>query len=521
MQKKAKYSFTGTTAVLIVCTLLVAACSSGGKSATGGTSPEPAAGSKQPAPSTSAPAANGKMPVVTALLNTATNFPTENPVIKAIRQKSGVDFQVESVASADYEKRLNTLLVSGQAPDIFSVSKTKIQELVANGVIMPLDDLIAKYGPNIKENKGPDLRGTAFVGGKVYGIPSISVLGNALAIRKDWLDKLKLPVPTTLDEFEKVLQGFVNDDPDGNGKKDTIGLGAAMDTDSNFTGIFGAFNVPLGQAMLVDGKVTPWMLSPGYVDAVKYLNKLFHAGLIEPEVATIPYLQSVTKFFNGKVGAYNFNAEGTTQNWLTRYVENPKPQFVYVVLKGPQGFGGYPKVVAADAGSYAVVSSKAKDPAAVMKMLDFLVSKEGDAMTWAGIEGTSYQYVNGAFQWIPPYDDAVKLRDFGGYMYSVLLNRTNGMKESLLNDATKQGIKLVTDNPIKSAYIFGVPQVQVEKGKILSDMEKEFRTKAMLADSGAIDQMYADFKKKYLDGGGNEWITQATKIYNDEQAARK
>jgi hypothetical protein len=76
-------------------------------------------------------------------------------------------------------------------------------------------------------------------------------------------------------------------------------------------------------------------------------------------------------------------------------------------------------------------------------------------------------------------------------------------------------------NQIDSAYIFGIPQVQVEKGTILNDMEREFRTKAIIADSVAVDQLYADFKKNYLSGGGNEWIEQATKIYNDELAARK
>jgi putative aldouronate transport system substrate-binding protein len=329
-----------------------------------------------------------------------------------------------------------------------------------------------------------------------------------------------LKVPTTLDEFESVLKAFVNNDPDGNGQKDTIGLGTAVQVDPTWQAVFGAYNVPMGQGVLVAGKVTPWMLAPGYLDAIKYLNKLYHEGLIDPEFATVPTLQSFQKLWNGKVGAYNFNADGTTQNWVTRYVENPKPEFVYTVIKGPGGHGGYPAQVIADSGNFTVISSKAKNPDAAMKVIDFLVSKKGDALTWAGIEGVTYKNVDGKFQWIPPYDDAVKLRDYGGYMYSVIINRVNGMRESLFNDVTKEGRKLAMDKPIDSAYIYGVPQIQVDKGTILSDMEKEFRTKAILA-SGNLDQMYADFKAKYLKEGGSTWIEQATKIYNDEQAARK
>jgi putative aldouronate transport system substrate-binding protein len=508
MQKKWILKTTLFVSCLIVLMLAAVACSKEDKSVTESASPK-------------SPADNGKPPVVTALMLAQTNFPADNPVIQAIRKESGINLQVESVADADYDKRMNTALVSGTAPDILVVSKSKLRELADNKVIMPLDDLIKQHGPNITENKGADLKGPAYINSHVYGIPSASPGGVALAIRKDWLDKLNLPVPTTTDQFETVLKAFANNDPDGNGKKDTVGLGLTIVVDQNWHAIFGAFNVPVGQAKMVDGKVTPWMLVPKYLDAVKYLNKLYHEGLLEPDFATINHVQTAQKLWDGKIGAYTLNADAITTAWLTRYVEKPAPTFVYTVLKGPDGQGGYPKQVSADASSYAVINSKAKDPVAALKLIDFLVGKKGDALTWSGIEGTSYKYVDGKFQWIPPYDDAVKLRDFGGYMYSSLLHRTNGMREELFNDITRQGRKLMEANQIDSAYIFGIPQVQVEKGTILNDMEREFRTKAIIADSGAVDQLYADFKKNYLSGGGNEWIEQATKIYNDEVAARK
>lgn len=44
-------------------------------------------------------------------------------------------------------------------------------------------------------------------------------------VRKDWLDKLGLDVPKTLDDVVEVARAFKNDDPDGNGVDDTWGLG--------------------------------------------------------------------------------------------------------------------------------------------------------------------------------------------------------------------------------------------------------------------------------------------------------
>lgn len=459
-------------------------------------------------------------PVVTALMNKATDFPEDNPVIQEIRKQSGINLQVQTVSVDDYEKRLNTLLVSNDAPDIFVVNDTKIKELIDNKAILPLNELLEKHGSNITANRGDDLKGGAYVDGQIYGIPEGFASGNSLAIRKDWLDKLNLPVPTTLDEYETALKAFVNDDPDGNGQKDTIGVGLAIQAMQTWVHIFGAYNVPMGRQVMADGKVTPWMLAPGYLDAVKYLNKLYQEGLVDTEFSTIPSLQSFQKLWNGKVGAYNFNADGITQNWLSRYVEQPAPEFVYTLIKGPDGHGGYLDPNLANSPKYTVISSKAKDPEAAMKLLNFLVSDEGDALTWAGVEGIQYQYKDGSFEWIPPYEDAVKLRDSGGYVYSVLLNKKDGMRESLFNDATKQGRQIAADNLIDEVRLFALPQVQIDKGTILDDMEKEFRTKAMMS-TGDIDQMYESFKQKYLAEGGSEWIEQATKIYQEEQAARQ
>ena len=92
--------------------------------------------------------------------------------------------------------------------------------------------MLEQYGSELtKKNLNSD-GGKNFGSSKendvLYGIPS----GNAeripsqfLWIRKDWLDKLGLDVPKTLDDVVEVARAFKNDDPDGNGVDDTWGLG--------------------------------------------------------------------------------------------------------------------------------------------------------------------------------------------------------------------------------------------------------------------------------------------------------
>lgn len=171
--------------------------------------------------------------------------------------------QVIAVDLGDYENKLNAMIASGSPPDIFnSYSKPKIKDLVDNKAILQLDPLLEKSGKNISENKGKYLKGIGYIDGKTYAIPNAYGLGNGLAIRQDWLDKLGLKVPTTLDEYENVLKAFVTKDPDGNGKNDTIGLGLSVSIDQTFEHVFAAYGVPLKRGVLVDGKVTPWPLAP-------------------------------------------------------------------------------------------------------------------------------------------------------------------------------------------------------------------------------------------------------------------
>ncbi|OPA80948.1 hypothetical protein BVG16_00960 [Paenibacillus selenitireducens] len=498
--------------LIALMTMSTVACSSGGT--TGGKEGEKTGESSN----------SGAPVTVRILIDKTTNFPEDNTVVQEIRKRTGVNVQFLAVDSPDLETKLNTMIASNDVPDAFlNPNKAKIKDLVSNQVIIPMDDLLKTNGKNVTDNKGSILKGAAQVDGKVYGIPRGWGFGSALAVRKDWLDKLKLPVPKTIDEYYTVLKAFANNDPDGNGQKDTIGLGAYFGGGSGyqtFHHIFAAYGVPLGRGKMIDGKVIPWILQPGFMDGIKFLNKLYKEGLLDPEFATISNLKEFEKLWNGKMGAFDFTPNGTTQNWLTRYVEDPKPEFEYTVIKGPNNQGGALRLYLEDSGPWMHISKSSKHPAEVMKVLDFLISEEGDKLTWAGIEGKHYKMENGNLTWIKPYDDATSLRNEGGYAYNGVMNRVNGFSVQLLNDKTKAGLKLAADNAIDDAYLYDIPAIDLEQKKVMDDIINEaFIT--LIISNGDLDKEYESYKTKYLDAGGQKWIEQATEIYKKEHPEKK
>ncbi|MBD2846317.1 extracellular solute-binding protein [Paenibacillus sp. IB182496] len=511
--RRSTWRQTGIWAVAIALALLMA-CS---QDTTGNGNTGTADGGNANPDRGKQPAAAEEAPVVTALMGRGTDFPEENPVLDEIRKRSGIHLEVQTVLFSEEQTRLNTLLVSGQAPDFFNVNKQKLKELAENDVIMPLNDLLETHGQEVLADKGDHLEGPAYIDGNIYGIPRATGNSAVLAIRQDWLDTLGLEVPTTLEGYEEVLRAFTYDDPDGNGEDDTIGLGLGILYTEAWSHIFGAFGVPQYRYVMEGEQIVPWMLAPGYLDAVKYLNKLYHEGLIETEFATIPRLQLVEKLWNGKAGAWQAGAEGISTNWVTRYVEDPKPKFVYTAIKGPDGQGGSLKTHPEDSGNYTVINKKAKNPEAVMDVLNYLSSREGDTLTYYGIEGVHYRLADGQLAPIPPYDDAVALRNEGGFMYTELINRQDALKLELYTEETKHGNEVARTHTIDEVYLYELPQVQIDKGTMLSDMEAEFRAKAMMGERAGIDALYAKFKENFLREGGSKWIEQATEIYRNQQ----
>lgn len=89
-----------------------------------------------------------------------------------------------------------------------------------------LTDYLDDY-PLLKENVEPYLNSMTY-NGQIIGIPRRTMdRTGGLILREDWLEKLGLQVPRTLDDLYNVFKAFTYDDPDGDGVDDTIGLATA------------------------------------------------------------------------------------------------------------------------------------------------------------------------------------------------------------------------------------------------------------------------------------------------------
>ncbi|HWR11562.1 MAG TPA: extracellular solute-binding protein [Rectinemataceae bacterium] len=472
-------------------------------------------------------AASGRVPLTVMMFGDNTPTPT-NSVKRALEEKLGVDLTYIYVPEKDYAAKLNTLIASRTLPDIFWVDGNAIDavEFREQGMIAKLDSLLKSDGPDIMAEVGSILKNAPLnQGSGIYGlIPASLDYTSNLSVRADWLAKLKLKMPTNLDELYKVLAAFTNGDPDGNGKKDTVGYVGTMANMRTFEHIFGAYGIAVDKPYLLkNGTVTTYMKAPAYLDAIKYLRKLYQDGILDPDFVTIPLMSAFEKLWTGRTGIFDFQNVGTTNNWMPgRYTEkNPSPTFGFTVIAGPGGKGGairqYPRYT-----YYNCIASSCKNPEKAMEYLNYQYSEEGDRLTYLGIEGLHYEWVdkdNGKYKLLGKFTDQATYRADGSFVYNKMFPLLN-TEVRTLNKQTREGQAFARDNSIEYPKIIKNLKATSEYGPQLANITKEAFAQ-LIVSKGNIETEYAAFVKRWNEEGGLEFEKEATAVWAAQVKASK
>ena len=211
-----------------------------------------------------------------------------------LKDELGIDLEADSLPAGanDQSSKLLAAAAADDLPDFFTVTdRDTWTNLVDRGMLAELSGTYGKM-PNRTSLMFDDaaIKYTTYSDGKNYGwaTPASITPNEGLVIRKDWLDKLGLEVPKTTDDLLKVLHAFTYDDPDGNGKKDTYGYGAFVET-NNYEAYPGRRLEPLMGAFGVEGT---WNMTkanfglqinkPEFYDFMVFMKQIIDDGVIDP-----------------------------------------------------------------------------------------------------------------------------------------------------------------------------------------------------------------------------------------------
>ena len=266
-------------------------------------------------------AAENQEPVTLTWLvgETSSEVDDNAEVVKMIEERFHIDMKAWQVDAKNFQENLNVRFAGGEMPDVLVVNNLSLLPTYVDGGIvgeLPIE-VIREKAPNYAkvadEYDDGTLWSTMIYNGKNYGVTNpMDAVPMAMFWRKDWLDKLGLEVPKTLDEYEEVLTAFVEQDPDGNGKKDTAGM-----AERAFNAVFGAYGLRCVTGGKPGFKVEEMQLGEDNVpffpyihpDAKLALAKLhdwYEKGIIDKEFITGEnhggYTWLSHSFMNGRIG---------------------------------------------------------------------------------------------------------------------------------------------------------------------------------------------------------------------------
>lgn len=253
----------------------------------------------------------------------APNDPNDKLIFQRLEEETNLHIDWTNYSS-DFAEKRNLDIASGDLPDAIFNAATGDYDLLnwaESGVIVPIEDLIEDYMPNLKKifDENPEYRQMSTApDGHIYSMPWIEELGegkesihtvNAMAwINKEWLDNLGLEMPQTTDQLMTVLEAFKTQDPNGNGEADEIPfsfINNGGNEDLKF--LMGAFGLGDNDDHLVvdnDGQVQFTADKEGYKEAIKYFNEMNNKGLIDKEAFEQDWNTYVAKGKEHKYGVY-------------------------------------------------------------------------------------------------------------------------------------------------------------------------------------------------------------------------
>ncbi|RAV23364.1 ABC transporter substrate-binding protein [Paenibacillus contaminans] len=406
IQKGAQYmkSLKKGYAILTV-TALTAALAAG----CGGT--EKSTAGETPGASPTGTSAKPSAPVALNVTLTGTGLPsTDADVIKqTLDKKLGIDLTLAPLQTLDdYSKQVRLRISAGNYPDLFQVSYAEMKEYADKGLLL---DLTPYYGKELKvagdfvTSLSSELLKKASYNGKIYAIPrNGDAPFDAYWIRKDWLDKQGLKVPTTLEELLAVAKAFTENDPDGNGKKDTYGiLGGEFSTFASVLGAYGVSNPFAGAFYKQGDKLVNAFYDSNMPLALGAIKTLIDANVVDPEIMTNKSNEIQQKAFQGKGGIVNYPWTGFAKDEFIAQIKTVNPKAEWITFDAPVGPAGqFDGAFDYDRPGrlLAIPKTLEKDKEKLRKIFDlinYVSSKEGNELVMYGIEGKHYTKQDGKY----------------------------------------------------------------------------------------------------------------------------
>ncbi len=334
----------------------------------------------------------------------------DSHLAKNWQAQTGVELEFQHPPVEQQSAQFNLIMADGDYPDMMFYNwlgfKGGPETAIKDGVILELNDIFEQYCPNIMKflAEHPDIdRMIKTDDGRYYCFPWFPNVGGegyeilehtwGPMIRKDWLDELGLDIPVTIDDWTEVLTAF----KEKKGVKAPWTIWWTGTSAKRYDPFLCAYGQILQQYVGTDGKIHLYYGEDGYRDYLALYHQWYEEGLLDVDFASVSREDINYKILNGETGSTSMWSGVDMGNW---YSMNTDPNFELVATPWPVVHEGDTPEFGAATVAYTgqncvAITTACKDVERAARMLDWCYGEEGHLAMNFGIEGESYEMVDG------------------------------------------------------------------------------------------------------------------------------
>ena len=316
----------------------------------------------------------------------------QNPAWQQVNRDLGLELKFTYTALQDYNVKLNTIIASGQLPDMFTMNVLGV--LIPNEIeffktqCADITDFVSgdaiKSFPNLANLPQTAWRNTRF-NGRFYALPRVTnAVGPTLLVQQNLLDEIGVTEIKNKDDFTRVVKETT--------RNNVYGMGGMQANTMQW--MLEMFRVP-NQWRETGGKFTKDWETPEYKEAVALLKSYWDAGYVHPDTPTFIQQQGAQSFYAGKFGMYptNFFAFGIAWDRILGINKNFRLNALL-----PVGHDGGKGVQFQDWGGNQITVLKKGSPERikqVLGVLNYLTSPFGSQEylnNWYGVKGIDFNF---------------------------------------------------------------------------------------------------------------------------------
>ena len=333
----------------------------------------------------------------------------QNEVSRAITEKTGVSIDFISPSGNEAEK-LNALMASGSLPDLITIGwwEPQVNDMIQGNMVYALNELADNYDMHFYEVADPQaVSWYTQPDGNLYGYPNSSITpedvkhnkkigsNQTFLVRKDIYEAIGCPDMTTTEGFEEAVKKAKAMFPEVDGKP-LIPIGAHIFDDTGNVSFDQYLQNFLAIPMEKDGRLYDRNTDPEYIRWLKMFRKLNQEGYLSTDIFIDQRVQMEEKLAQGRYFCMLYQYTDMTAQQKTLYANDPNS--IYIAVDGPKNISGADYTLPSGTVSgwtLTMISKNCRDPEKAIRFLDYLISEEGQKMVYLGVEGKTYDMVDG------------------------------------------------------------------------------------------------------------------------------